>query len=313
MSVLCSDEDFTDESSIRFLSAEQAAGVLAERDAFVKQLSPFDRQVRLQTERAVDEDEFIRFVASQAVEWQESDQRQVETAMRILGEKLSGFDLPLPAEIQFVSTTGREEAGAAYTRGNAIILPRSRIPKTDAQLERLLTHELFHIISRSSSSFRDRTYAVIGFVPCHPIRLPSELEDLRITNPDCPLINARIRISRKGQTLDLAPILFSSTTYDATKGGSVFDYLTFRLMVIERRGADWLPQDGTRDTTLLEYTDVAEFQKKIGRNTSYVIHPEETMADNFVHLIHGTPGLPDPWIVEAMRRTLTTISNKDDR
>ena len=288
--------------ALRFLSAEQGTSVLAKRDAFIQQLSVFDRQVRLQTERVVTEDEFIRFVASQAVEWKQADQQQVSSAMQSVRAKLRQFDLPLPAELRFVSTTGKEEAGAAYTRGDAMILPRTRIPRNAKRLQRLLTHELFHVISRSSPTFRNQAYSVIDFVPCGAIHLPGELKDLRITNPDCPVINARIQGKWKGQTLDLAPVLFASRAYDESKGGSLFDHLTFRLMAIEQRDSAWQPKLGARGAILIEHTEVADFQKKVGRNTSYVIHPEETMADNFVHLIHGTPNLPDAWIIEAMRR-----------
>ena len=61
------------------------------------------------------------------------------------------------------------------------------------------------------------------------------------------------------------------------------------------RGADEKP-------FLLEPTEAKGFQEKIGRNTRYIIHPEETMADNFVFLVFGQKNLPNPEIVWAMKK-----------
>ena len=38
-------------------------------------------------------------------------------------------------------------------------------------------------------------------------------------------------------------------------------------------------------TTLLKPDEAEGFFEQIGRNTSYILHPEETLANNFVFLI----------------------------
>jgi hypothetical protein len=49
---------------------------------------------------------------------------------------------------------------------------------------------------------------------------------------------------------------------------------------------------------------VPAFYEKIGKNTQYIIHPDEILADNFVHLMMGNQNLATPRIVERMGRML---------
>ncbi|MCY2928704.1 MAG: hypothetical protein NTV86_04265 [Planctomycetota bacterium] len=47
---------------------------------------------------------------------------------------------------------------------------------------------------------------------------------------------------------------------------------------------------------------------KVGANTSYIIHPDETLADNFALLLLGrsqTSGVPTPRLLAAMHRLLS--------
>lgn len=43
----------------------------------------------------------------------------------------------------------------------------------------------------------------------------------------------------------------------------------------------------------------------MGRNTGYIIHPEEILADNFKLLATGAENVPSPQILEKMRVILT--------
>jgi hypothetical protein len=49
---------------------------------------------------------------------------------------------------------------------------------------------------------------------------------------------------------------------------------------------------------------VEGFYEQIGRNTGYIIHPEETLANNFVHLMTGKQGLKNPEIPEKIEQLL---------
>jgi hypothetical protein len=49
---------------------------------------------------------------------------------------------------------------------------------------------------------------------------------------------------------------------------------------------------------------VPGFAEQVGRNTTYIIHPEEILADNFVLLIDGRINLPTQRVVEEMGKVL---------
>jgi hypothetical protein len=54
---------------------------------------------------------------------------------------------------------------------------------------------------------------------------------------------------------------------------------------------------------LYRVREVSGFFEQIGRNTRYIIHPEEIMADNFSLMLFGGT-LSNPEIVEALRALL---------
>jgi hypothetical protein len=217
-----------------------------------------------------------------------------------------------PETVWLVQTTGNEEGGAAYCRGPAIVLPHRHVRRDDGDLERLLAHELFHVASSHDAALRARLYAVIGFELCQPIEVPESLANRKLTNPDGPLLDCLISIEHEGRSLRLAPLLFSSQeNYDAARAGTIFDYLTFRLMEVEPTpGGDGSASGAWQATlrdgrpALHDPRTLADFHRKIGRNTGYIIHPDEILADNFAHLVLKTENLPSPEIVTQMRAIL---------
>jgi len=48
---------------------------------------------------------------------------------------------------------------------------------------------------------------------------------------------------------------------------------------------------------------VPEYLLRLGGNTGYIIHPEETMADNFALLVIGRP-VPNPGLLQSIERVL---------
>ena len=55
---------------------------------------------------------------------------------------------------------------------------------------------------------------------------------------------------------------------------------------------------------LLDVGEVTGFFEQVGKNTSYLIHPEEILADNFVFLVTNKRGLPSPKVVENLGEIL---------
>lgn len=295
------------EPSIRilFASLEEGRKILGARDGFIQRLSPFDRAARLKTDREVDESEFLKFVASNVVAWDSEYREKVEQAFERIRPALGDFPLNWPERIYFVQTTGEEEGGAAYTRGNVVILPRARLNLSLEKLTRLVGHELFHILTRYDQDIRDRLYRVIGFEPCPEVELPDSFNRRRITNPDAPISSHRIRVQKDGRQFWAVPILYSNRDrYDPLQGGSFFEYIQFRLLM---EAVEVIPKTSVASSAklnLVKVEEVSGFFEQIGRNSSYIIHPEEILAVNFALIVTGWTEFLSPEVAENIRTVL---------
>lgn len=313
---LLADEPLTADTQLEFASLETGRTLVSTRDTFIGALSRFDRQVRLQTDGEATEAALLEFLAREVVAWDDAatGNDPVEATTRTLitqsierlRPKLESFRIPLPKTVLLVQVSGKEEANAAYTRGTAIMLPKSRIQKLKPDaLDRLLLHELFHVLSRNAPELRRDLYRIIGFHVCDPMALPPAMADLKLTNPDAPLIDCRIELTDDGEACWAAPILYSSSaTYDAVKKPPLFQYLTFRLMKLEEHDGRWRPLLKVGEPILIDPAQSKSFADQIGQNTKYIIHPDEVLADNFVFLVMQTEKLPSPEIIERMGERL---------
>ena len=216
-------------------------------------------------------------------EWTDEEKRLVDSALSAIRPRIDEMRLPWPETIYLIKTSGNEEGGAAYTRGSAIVLPETelaQVPKDS--LSKMLSHELFHVLTRKNPA-------------------------LKITTPDAPKNDHCIRLQVAGVPTWAMPILFSRTSrYDTSRGGEFFDYLQFKFLLVE--GKDSIaPVIATYDDAnirLVGLNEVSGFFEQIGRNTNYVIHPEEILADNFALLVAGGRVVPSPDVLRKMKETL---------
>jgi hypothetical protein len=255
----------------------------------------------------VSEQEYLQFVTKNVLEWTSQEKAVVQAAWETLVPQLEKFSLPFPDTIYFVKTTGDEEGGAEYTRSNAIILPSSALAPTGDSLRGTIAHELFHVLSRHSPALREKLYAVIGFQPCGEIPFPPGLAPRKITNPDAPRNDHCIRLQAGQESVWAVPILFSkSPRYDISKKGPFFDYLEMKFLVVQKTGDSAATYDAS-DPRLLDVSEVRGFFEQVGRNTDYIIHPEEILADNFEFLLIGKSSLPSP---EVQRNLAAALSSR---
>ncbi len=297
-------------SVLRFASQETGISIMGQADDFVQSMTAIDRQLRLGTRTAPDEPTYLAFVRQQVIGWNEQERRQIEAALRSLREHLTSLPPTLwPSEVLLVQTTGQEESGAAYCRGkNVIVIPRRMTAQPQGDLARLLCHELFHILSRQTPERQQQLYSILGFQRTEPIALPEELAPRKLTNPDAPQINCVVSLQLNGHEQAFSPVLFAkAASYDSPPAGSLFQELTFRLMKVKQENQRYVPDkpaSSAPEDYLFAPEQVSDYARRIGRNTGYIIHPEEVLADNFVHLVFQSKELPDPWIVQRLDEVL---------
>ncbi len=283
--------------------------LLAKEDTYTKALSPFDRKVRMGLQEDPGTRAHLNFMADQAQAWSAKPKEAVEAAIKALQDPLLSLGIRLKQPIRLIHTTGREESGAAYTRGSEIMLPPQETGSLKKPPTRLVAHELFHVISRQHPRLRDQLYALIGFKKANPINLPSNLAHLKITNPDAPIIEHVIQLKLSPeQTVTVAPVLIAKHDFRADRQKGLFGYLSFKLMQVSQTPDGWEPALA-EDGPLYHSPQTPDFARQIGRNTGYIIHPEEILADNFSLLV--TDGnITDRWLTDQIRDTLTTYFAK---
>lgn len=301
----CSNQVSEDVADVRyiFVEGEAAAEILSQKDDYIEKLSAFDYASKFKTEHVLSQEEFFDFYLEHVLDWSEVHKNAIDEAMDKILPKLDALGMELP-QISFILTTPEEEGGAAYTRHRSIILKSRFIgTSTNPNLERLIVHEIFHIYSRENKELRDALYGVIGFLPCEELMIPEELKDYTIANPDAPNNNYYIELEYENETLAFVPIIYSGESYNIESGESFFRYLRDEFLAVEIIDNKPIPIRRNDGLLIVNKQHVEGFYDKIGMNTFYTYHPEETMADNFVALVFEDD-VRSPWVIENLREVL---------
>ena len=120
-----------------------------------------------------------------------------------------------------------------------------------------------------------------------------------------------ISVTHEGDSLEVVPVLYANRPgYDMERGGEFFHYLTFALLAIEQGDSGAVYQSVDGSPRLLGVNAVGGYFEQVGRNTNYIIHPEEILADNFALMVQGVTAVRTPELLTAMRRF---FSAGDDR
>ncbi|HSO36007.1 MAG TPA: hypothetical protein VLT33_25945, partial [Labilithrix sp.] len=260
--------------------------LLAAEDDFTRALGGFDRSFRMRTIEPVTDAELRRFLGEQALDFASDEAAAWEEAIAAVARAARGIGALLPAEVLVVKTTGREERNHAYTRANAIFLPAARVARLRGERAiYLLAHELFHVASRASLALRDTTYRLLGFTPIAPITPPLELDSRRMTNPDAFSLAHYLQIGERA----VMPLLTCPRPLaEVLERTSVLDSVQVTLLEIDP-SAGAVVRDAEGAPVLLE-ASATDWSHRIGRNSTYTIHPEEVLADNFALLVRRRLG-----------------------
>lgn len=283
----------TNKSWIRFVNKSEASKIISTSDIYTQNLSEFDLQSKLQTtEKIPTEADYLKNAAKKTLNWSSFELNEMKKFVADIKKSIESNHLKfiLPDTVKVLKTTCQEEGNAAgYTRQDFIVLNSFALSKT------LLIHELFHIVSRYNPELRARIYRVFGFQICNEIKLPEDVQKLRISNPDAPHLRHFININYKGKEYPVAMIIYSDRKY---KGGTFFNYLHVGLLVLEKNSETKKMQVALFDgeATILNFADVKNLTEQLGKNTDYTIHPEEISADHFVFYITEKQNLPNPEI-----------------
>ena len=264
--------------------AEGADMLLAERD-YYENLTQNDLNYRLQKLDAT-LPELEAFARAQILEFTDGEKAVIDKDMQILLStcEARGYRLPALSDVVFVKTTMQEECGAgAYTHGTKIFLGEYLVSYALSEEENLqqyfrmiLAHEMFHCLTRNHSDFRRDLYGIFGFtVADEDFVFSPEVAGAIISNPDVGHHDSYAAFEIDGVKRDCV-VIFTAAPFEQP-GDSFFNSMQTCLVPIDTLD-EMIPSE-----------NAANFWDVFGRNTSYVIDPEETLADNFGYLlVYGT-------------------------
>lgn len=211
-----------------------------------------------------------------------------------------GASLPFPEDIAFVKTTMEEEQGAgAYTHKTEIYIcdrilqfgiPKEGDSEAAAETKRLyfnyvIAHELFHCLTRNSLTFRSQMYSLIGFtVTGIDFVFSPDIQNSILVNPDVEHIDNYAEFTINGEKRNCELLVFYTKTWEEAYAevGDAASFFDFQEVVL-------VPIDAL--DTYYPFEEASDFWDVVGRNTNYVIAPEECMADNFGYaLSYGLDG-----------------------
>ena len=248
----------------------------------------------------------------------EEEKAAITRAVASIEESLNamGATLPFPEDIAIVKTTMHEESDAgAYTHKTEIYLgerilqygiPQEGDDEATAERNRLyfnyvIAHELFHCLTRNSPEFRSQMYSLIGFTTTgNDFTFSPDIQNSILINPDVEHLDnyAEFTINGVKRSCELL-VLFTKTWAEAYAEvgdeASFFNYYEAVLVPID-----------ALDTSY-SIDEASDFWDVVGRNTDYVIAPEECLADNFGYtLAYGLDGIDyqTPELIASIYNTL---------
>lgn len=202
-----------------------------------------------------------------------------------------------PDSLILIKTKGNHYGdGVYYTRGKCIVIPADVLNRRDkSAFTSTMYHEIFHIYSRLHPEKRQALYSLIGFtnIGLDHLMLPSPLDERVLHNPDGVDYAQRITLQLSDtERADAIPIIYANSNGYNTSNKTFFSYLEFNLFKVEPAGdGNWAvitADDGV--TSTLNLAQIPDFYKQIKDNTTYIIHPDEVLADNFSFIMLDLDG-----------------------
>jgi hypothetical protein len=223
--------------------------------------------------------------------------------------KLAQLHMKLPATVTLACTNGKDGSESPHTRGDTVFLPVGFEEPHVSDAE-LMTHELFHVWSRRHPSEASSLYALLGFKEAPELSWPAEWQEGRLSNPDAPHNRHAIHIETTEGAFTVMPVLVARRIPNA--GELIFAVMDVRLLAVEPSadGKSTVPVRRDGQPLWFPAFRTQSYVEQLGGNTPYVIHPEETMADNVAYLVSGRK-VSNPGLLDRVRETLLAFPTEN--
>ncbi len=280
--------------SFNILSSDEASShiILDTVEQYFEKVRPLEMKILLkdttdQSDRSVLLERYRQFLIDDLMDFTQEEENIVKHVFqKALTKHYNVFPKLKIPEISLIKTKGSYYGpGVYFTRQNDIIIPQDaiqRLLKGDtSSFERVMLHEIFHVLSRNYPTKKNTIYNLLGFSPIASLELSEFLDNRVLFNPDGINLNYVIHLPDSLQNIrPYVPIIYSKHGYYHPRNGAFFNHLVFQLFEISEQGKILSNDIGTDPTKMTSFWD------RITRNTSYIIHPDELSADNYVYIIY---------------------------
>ena len=286
-------------TQVTFLNQAQAQQAIVQDrvEHYFDKVSPTDIEIQSKTvlpdsaTRTRYLAEYKSFLQDDVKDFTTEDKDFLSNLLREIGRVLNKIDPSLlDQDINLIKVGGRHYGPSVfYTRENNIIIPAYELAKREGEIMRsILIHEIFHIYSRYHPEKRDALYAMIGFHPLgispDQLEMPASLRETILLNPDGIDYTYAIDLrDGAGNNYRCIPLTSSDFhQYSAAASGN-FPHLTVNFYpVVPNEKGGFTLQTTDIGTSPLNLQLISEsLWAQIGKNTRYIIHPDEILADNF--------------------------------
>lgn len=283
-----------------FATPDEAYAILSADDEFTARLQPMEIALRMEDSGRTSLEDLHGLYRDSVRSFTPEERARLEALVVTETDTLESLSTLLPGDVVFIATNGGIDGGFPHTRGNAIVFTPGWLAGDDETLRQIFYHELWHVLSRHNADRHDEIYGLIGFERCE-VMMPESLMARRLTNPDAPS-NAHFVPLDMQEGDGVVPILLMPEGgYDPSLQGGFGAHLGFSLMAVDLDGRHCdAALDGDGNPVLIDPGSLPQYLDVIGHNTGYIIHPEETLADNFVLWVDGDLDVPDPDVVERI-------------
>lgn len=290
----------------RFATQAEAQMRITDIDAYTGGWNQFDINVRMQSDKGR-KSQLLAKAMNATRNWSNTDRTRVTASFnRLTGQadKLKlAFDYP--QEIILIKTTMEEEGNMpAYTRNNWIAIGQETLNSaSDAELDHILAHELFHILTRHNQAFKKAAYASIGFtVLDKEIIFPTDFMQQRISSPDISNYDSYASFTINGREQICTMAAYTDRPYS---GGTLDTYRHTALIPLD---SHFIPLQENGKTVVYSTDDASDFNTRVGQNTTLRFHPEEILAEHFAILLAPVgKTAPDHSLIDTLCSNISNL------
>jgi hypothetical protein len=283
-------QSLSTEYEVVFLDEAAAAEAIVtdEAEGFFDKITALDMKIQMKNSDYTSEKEikvdYLKHLKSSVKSISENEEIAIRKVIHqaFLRSNTIAKDI-FPKKIEIIKTNmNHYGASVFYTRENRIIIPENLLRRRlDQEFSNSILKQIFHIHLRYNYWKRIELYKAIGFEPLNVLMTPSALKERILLNPNGIELTVIHHISdNTREEFSAVPIIYADNKPEVFRNLSFYSTINFRLYKIEN-GELVTTADGA---STVDMHSIANFYEQIGTNTTYIIHPNEILADNFVLL-----------------------------